>query len=162
MSADQTTDFSGLTEGELSRHWRQESERYVSALNAFVARGMKEGWENVPATDEPKDTRQPMAQAVLEAVRRANQSGHLDGIRERFPPAHGPFIDMLKENGQCLPVVLLLDDGRILVRIGAPYEPGRVVVINESNLEEVEPGIITVGRSPSPQPSEDGVGIFGK
>jgi hypothetical protein len=149
MPANHSTDLSDFTEGELSLHWRQESERYASAINAFVARGLKEGWENVNAKDEPKDTRQPMAQAVLNAVRRANHLGSLERLRERFPPAHGPFIDMLKENGQDLPVVLLLDDGRMVVRIGAPYEPGRVAVISESNLNELEPDIFMVGRSPN-------------
>lgn len=137
---------SDLTEDELSRRWRDESLRYVAAVNAFVERGMRDGWENVG--DEPEDTRQPLAEAVLSAVRQANESRDSVGLREKFPPAHGPFLDMLDENGQDLPVVALLDDGRILVRIGAPYENGRVVVIDDLKIKPLPAEIITIGRSP--------------
>jgi hypothetical protein len=148
MSDENSTDYSRLTEDELSRRWRQESQRYASAINAFVAHGLKVGWENV-SESEPKDARERMAQAVLGAVRRANKVGSIEGLRERFPPAHGPFLEALEENGQSLPVVLLLDDGRIAARIGAPYEQGRVVVINDRKLEWLPREIVTVGRSPN-------------
>lgn len=116
-----------LSEEELSRRWRDESKQYVSAINDFVRRGLKEGWENID-DEEPKDTRQPMAEAVIEAVRRANQAGDIDDLHERFPRAHSPFWEMLEKNGQDLPVAVLLNDGRIIMRIGAPYESGQVVV----------------------------------
>jgi hypothetical protein len=74
-------------EEELSRRWRAEGEQYASAMNAFVARAMKGEWENVAADSEPQGARQAMAEAVLEAVRRANGFGLFDGVRDRFPPA---------------------------------------------------------------------------
>jgi hypothetical protein len=138
-------------EDELSRRWRQESERYVAAINGFVARGQKESWDKISEKDQPKDTRQPLAEAVLNAVRRANQSGTVEGLRERFPPAHEPFLDMLKENGQSLPVVILLDDGRIVMRIGAPHQPGKVVIIDDLKIESLPTDIISIGRSPRRQ-----------
>jgi hypothetical protein len=61
-----------LTDDELSRRWRDESLRYSSSINDFVRRGLRDGWENVDGK-EPQDTRQSMAQAVLNAVRRANR-----------------------------------------------------------------------------------------
>jgi hypothetical protein len=134
---------------ELSRRWRTESANYVSAVNAFVARGEREGWDKLSGEVEPTDTRETLAEAVLAAVRRANECQDIAGLRERFPPAHGPFIEMLEENGQSLPVVLLLDDGRIVTRVGAPYEPGKVVVINDLTVETLPDDIITVGRSPN-------------
>src|SRR5687767_3021621 len=126
MSPNQDADFAVFagSEVELSNRWRKESERYVSAVNAYVARGQKEGWDKISAEEEPKETRQPLAHAVLDAVRRANKGTSLDDLRDRFPPAYEPFGPMLDENGQNLPVVLLLDDGRIVTRIGAPYEAG--------------------------------------
>jgi len=133
---------------KLSRIWCEESERYVSAINDYVSRGIREGWENVKE-QEPQDTRGPMAGAVLDAVRRANQSGRTDGLHERFPRAHAPFLEMLEDNGQSLPVVLLLDDGRILIRVGPPYEPGHVVIIDDRKWTPLSPDIITIGRSPN-------------
>ncbi len=145
----QGSNFGGLNEDELSRRWREEGKRYASATNEFVRRGLRDGWENVDANEEPEDARQPMAKAVLDVVRRANETGSIDGLSERFPRAHAPFLEMLDENGQALPVVLLLDDGRIVLRIGAPYEPGHVVVIDDRKLERLPADIITVGRSPN-------------
>jgi WD40 repeat protein len=135
-------------EVSLSRRWCDEGASYASALNAFIARGNQEGWDKVSSKDEPKDTRQPLAEAVLDVVRRANATGDIDGLRDRFPPAHAPFMNLLEENGQGLPVVLLLDDGRIVARIGAPYEAGKVVMIDGLRVEPLAPDIITVGRSP--------------
>lgn len=151
-----------MAEEDLSLRWREESRRYVGAVNDFVRRGLTDGWENVEAED-PKDTRQPMARAVLDAVRRANEAGDIDDLHERFPRAHEPLIAMLEKNGQSLPVVLLLDDGRIVTRVGAPYEPGHVVVIDDRKLRRLSPDIITVGRSPSREffavAREDGITI---
>ena len=140
---------SNVPTNELSEQWREASESYVSALNAFVERGQREGWENVKDEDEPKDTRQPLASAVLNAIRKANEAGDVEKLHKRFPRAHGPFIDMLEENGQSLPVVILLDDGRIVTRIGSPWESGRVVVIDDREISELGSEVITVGRSPN-------------
>jgi len=98
---------------------------------------------------EPEDTREPLAKRVIDAVRAANKAGEWEGLREKFPPAHRPFIEMLQENGQSLPVVLLLDDGRILLRVGAPYETGYVAIISGNELTPLAEDIITVGRSPN-------------
>jgi hypothetical protein len=135
------------SEDELSHRWREESTRYVTKVNAYVARGEKEGWDKVGEEEDLRETREPLALAVLNVVRRANETGSLNNLRERFPPAYEPFGPMLEENGQSLPVVLLLDDGRIVTRIGAPYEAGKVIVINDLNIEPM-PDVITVGRSP--------------
>jgi hypothetical protein len=88
-----------------------------------------------------------MAEAVLAAVRRANQTGNVDELRERFPPAHSPFVEMLEKNGQSLPVVMLLDDGRIILRVGATDAEGHVVVIHGQAVKDLSPEVISVGRS---------------
>lgn len=135
-------------EEELSRRWRQEGQQFTAALNAYVARGQKEGWDKVSEDDEPKDPRRALAEKVLVTVRRANESGTIDGLRERFPPAHDPFIEILEKNSQGLALVLLLDDGRIVMRIGAPHERGRILIINDLKVETLPAAIIAIGRSP--------------
>jgi hypothetical protein len=134
------------SEEELSRLWREESKAYVSAINQFVAVGLRDGWDK--AGEEPKDTRSHLAASVMEMVRRANVSGDVDGLRDRFPPAHGPFVEMLEANGQNLEPVALLDDGRILVHIGAHYEEGKVVLIDDLTLTDI-PDLVTFGRGPN-------------
>ncbi len=137
----------GSVDDDLSRRWREESLRYVSSVNALVERGMKDGWEN--AGNEPEDTRQPMAEAVIAAVRHANEARDFDGLRQKFPPAHIPFIELLEENGQSIPKAILLDDGRVVLRIGAPYEQGYVAIIDDLTFERLSADVITIGRSPN-------------
>jgi hypothetical protein len=136
-------------EEELSRRWRRESEQYVRAINAFVDRGTTLGWDKVDSSQQPKDTREPMAEAVLAAVRRANAEGRAGETHERFPPAYEPFYKMLEANGQSLPTALLLDDGRIVARIGPEYQPGRVVLIDDLTLTPLPESVLDVGRSPN-------------
>jgi hypothetical protein len=136
-----------LSEEELSRQWREKGQRYVTAINAYVASGLTDGWNSVG--EQPQDSRNQLGAAVIAAVRRANEQGMLDGLRDRFPPAYEPLIGLLKDNEQCLSVVLLLDDGRIVLRVGAPYQPGRVVVIEDTKVVDLPDDVITVGRSPN-------------
>lgn len=133
-----------MDEDDLSKVWRERSLSYVSKFNRFVERGLSGGWEN--AGPEPEDDRSELATPVLEAVRGANEKGALTGLRQRFPPAHAPFLELLDANGQCISPVSILDDDRIAARIGAPYEDGRIVVLQEDTVLPY-PGAFTFGRS---------------
>ena len=87
-----------MSAGELSKRWRKESLAYVAGMNEYVRRGMQRGWDQ--AGEPPKESRQLLAPRVIDIVREANKIGELADLRERFPPAHSPFIEMLYENGQ--------------------------------------------------------------
>ncbi|MEM8944472.1 MAG: hypothetical protein AAGD11_04750 [Planctomycetota bacterium] len=134
---------------DLSKDWRKKTLAYVSAMNNYIQRGIECNWEGEDLPAEPKETRKAIALDVLEAVRAANQTGHLGGLRDRFPPAHSPFVRKLEKNGQDLPVVLLLADGRIVLRVGAPYEAGYVAVVSGDEVTQLPNDIFTVGRSPN-------------
>ena len=149
LSSGWDSDIDQLTEDELSSRWRDQTEAYVTAVNSFVRRGMTEGWKNIDRTEEPKDTTGPMADAVLNAIRRANEVGKTDGLHERFPRSHSPFWEMLRENGQSLPVVFLLDDGRMVLQVGTPSESGHIVLIDGDSVERLSPSIVSIGRSPN-------------
>lgn len=95
---------------ELSLRWKEEGLKYVADINSMVERGRRDGWETISRSDEPKDNRGPLAEAVIQVVRQANQDGQIDRLREQFPPAHSPFLGLLEENGHSLPVVKLLND----------------------------------------------------
>jgi hypothetical protein len=136
--------ISEMSTEELSRRWREESLKYVTGVNEFVLRSMKVGPEK--AGQPPEETRQPLAKRVIDAVREANRTGELADLRERFPPAHSPFIPLLQENGQHLAPLALLDDGRLVLGIG--YKNGRVVVIDGTKVKKAA-GVLTFGRSPN-------------
>jgi hypothetical protein len=78
-----------MDEAQLSERWRKASLHYVTAMNAYVARGLSEGWENIGP--EPEDNRAQLAEEVLNAVRRANRTGDTASLREMFPPAWSRF-----------------------------------------------------------------------
>lgn len=149
LSSGFDSDNGQLTEDELSSRWRDQTKTYVAAINSFIQRGMAEGWENIERTEEPKDTTGPMADAVLKAIRRANEDGKTDDLHARFPRSHSPFWEMLNENGQSLPVCLLLDDERIVLRVGEPYNEGHLAIINGDSVERLSPSIVSIGRSPN-------------
>ncbi|MCY2965859.1 MAG: hypothetical protein NT069_19880 [Planctomycetota bacterium] len=138
-----------MTEDELSRTWKQEGLRHANVVNDYVRRGLTEGWESV--ADVPRETlednRGPLAQAVMQIVREANRRGETDGLRERFPPAQEPLLAMLDEQGQSLPLALLLDDGRVVLQVGSPTESPRFHLIEGTTVTEL-PGLKAIGRSP--------------
>lgn len=108
------TDYAKLSENELSERWKTATREYVSGINELVDRGIASNWQDMEGAKEPEDTREPMADAVIAAVRRASERGDLN-IHEKFPRAHGPFIKYLEENGQSIPIVCCLDGGRIVI-----------------------------------------------
>lgn len=144
MSAE---DRSGEDIDDLSRRWREEGLRYASAINALHESGTDEDWTN--AEENLRDGREPLADAVMTAVRNANTTGNFDRLHERFPPAYGPFAETFGDFGQAVPIVILLDDGRILLRIGEPWDEGHFAIIDGLQVERLSDEIISVGRSPN-------------
>jgi WD40 repeat protein len=72
----------------------------------------------------------------------------LRDLRDRWPPAHGPLVKILEDNGQSIPLVCILPDGSIVARIGAPYEPGRTIRIAGDIVIDV-PEVGFFGRCPN-------------
>ncbi|WP_250565149.1 hypothetical protein [Adonisia turfae] len=58
---------------------------------------MRASWDK--AGEEPEEPgREHLANAAIEAIRQANQTGDWVGLRKQWPPAHQPFIHLLQEN----------------------------------------------------------------
>ena len=59
--------------------------------------GLRASWDK--AGEEPEEPgREHLANAAIEAIRQANQTGDWVGLRKQWPPAHQPFIHLLQEN----------------------------------------------------------------
>jgi len=128
------------------QQWRAQVHAYAEAINAYAARGLKAGWKKA-GKQPPEPDCASLAPLALAAVRDANRTGQLDDLKALWPPAHGPFVALLKENGQAICTLCVLGDGTILARIGAPYEQGRVVRIHDRHVEDV-PDVAFFGFSP--------------
>jgi hypothetical protein len=131
---------------DLSRRWRAEGATISAGVNEWIQQSIQ-GANAKP----PEDTRADMATDVLKALREANHTAEeatLQRFREMFPPAHAPFMEMLKRNGQDVGPIALLDDGRILARIGGAFGFERVAEINGLTIKTV-PDVLCFGRSPN-------------
>lgn len=129
----------------LGEAWRTQGLAYAEAINSYVAKGLADGWDR--AGEQPVDPRGPLAEAVLEVVRAASRAGEVETLRELFPPALEPFADSRDGRAQSIGPVLLLEDGRLVFRVGATHERNRVIVANGSDLRTLE-DVLCVGRSP--------------
>jgi len=118
------------------KEWNRKTLEYVGSINRFVEKGLRDGWDAVGK--EPEDPgRTHLIEDALSAVRLANSEGRLKELREYWPPAHEPFIDILDANGQSIPLVHILPDKSIVAWIGAPYEGGRAFQIQGESISEL-------------------------
>ena len=131
----------------IQNEWKSKTIDYAKSINAFIKKGLQDGWDN--AGPEPEDNnREKLVPYLLKAIRKANQEKDFTQLRDNWPLAHSPLIPELDKNGQDIPVVTILDNGHIVARIGAPYQKGYVVEINDLDVSIVE-GIDFFGRSPN-------------
>lgn len=130
----------------VSERWCEEGYEYVAGINEYVRKGMTLGWDKVG--EPPEDTRSGLAEQVIEFVRQANETGDIKNLRQKFPPDHAPLLDLIEENGQHISPIVLLDDGRILIRVHASYQESKVYIIDGLNIEPLD-NIISVGQSPN-------------
>jgi hypothetical protein len=144
----------------LSREWQRLTTAYVASVNEWSAKDRIQMDSGGPFPNDSE--RSALAERVLEQVRRANRDGQIDGLRSRFAPAHQPFLSHFKDKETTLPKVWLLDDGRILLQIGATWREPEIVLIDGQSLNWRK-DIATIGRSPNrryfAQADADGVTI---
>ncbi|NHZ63064.1 hypothetical protein [Massilia genomosp. 1] len=130
--------------------WQKHVLGYADAINDYVRIGLADGWDK--AGEEP--SMPPMAHLLphwLEALQEVNQPGKdqaaHDAFRQAWPPAHAPLADLLDAQGIKSSELLLLDDGSMLLRAGAPYQDGPVLHLQGATCTDVE-GIDFIGRCP--------------
>ncbi|MBC2582562.1 hypothetical protein [Clostridium sp. DJ247] len=129
---------------ELSKRWCEEGRKYAEETNKFVERGMTEGWDEVGK--EPKETREDMANEIVEIIKEANKYNEIENLRNNFPPAHVPLIDIIEKVGQAITSVLITSDEKIIFRVGDFWEKGKVFII-ENDKQQVIEGALYVGCS---------------
>lgn len=132
----------------LAAEWREKTGAYVEAINAFVATGMSEGWEK--AGEQPKDPRdEALGTKVAAVARMANEAGEWKALREHFPPAQAPFIEILQERSVPIGDVVFLGEDRVAARVGTPWKPEAVMAFGfDGETEHAPDGAIALGASP--------------
>ncbi|MBO6935035.1 MAG: hypothetical protein JJ863_08665 [Deltaproteobacteria bacterium] len=132
----------------LAREWREKTGAYVEAINAFVATGLTEGWEE--AGEQPNDPRDSeLGTKVAAVARAANEAGEWKGLREHFPPAQAPFISILEKHSIGIHGVVFLDEDRVAATVGSPWRPDAVMAFGfDGGTEHAPEGALALGASP--------------
>ncbi len=136
----------------LTQAWQEQGRSYAEAFSAVLANDLAEG--RVGPMDPPEDPRRSLLPRVLEALREANRGGATEAFRAQFPPAWELLWrardseEESNEPEQPIGPILLLDDARLVFRVGAPEQRSRTVVAHGADLVPL-PDILCVGRSPN-------------
>ena len=131
-----------------SQEWRRKTLAYTDAVNAFVEKGTRDGWEN--AGKEPDASgREHLVDTLLKALKKNQTTASFKSLRDQWPPAHAPLVSKLSETHfQGIPAIALLDDGSIIVRSGMSYHDGSVFHIQSNKITKV-PNIDYFGQGPN-------------
>ncbi len=129
---------------ELSKRWCEEGKKYAEETNKFVENGMTKGWDE--AGEEPKETREDMANDIVEIVKEANKCNEIENLRKSFPPAHVPLIDVIEKVGQAITSVVITSDEKIIFKVGDFWEEGKVFIIENDKPQIIE-GALYAGCS---------------
>ena len=148
----------------LSDQWQADGQSYVAAIRAHqlaldsaeVQKGNgdteeEQGEENEDS-DLPSDPRKAAAATVLQLARVVNTHADedlADRFRQRFAFAPDAFVRHAADAGRFIGPVFALDDGRVLARIGAPYDDTAHWVAQQGLRHIPLPALRGLGRSPN-------------
>ena len=128
------------------QEWRTKTLDYVKKLNAFIAKGVKDGWES--AGEEPKDPgREHLAPYAITHIMKANETENFAELREKWPPAHAPLVKYLEKKGQAIPALFFLPDDSIIAYI-CDGSAAKTVQIKGDSVTTID-GIGLFGRCPN-------------
>lgn len=133
------------------QQWKNQVLGYAEAINAFVERGLRDGWDNVGEEPQMAPTEHllgPLRQALQAINAPGTSAAEREAFRADWPPAHLPLIPLLDAEGTQICALALLDDGGLLARVGAPYQEGHVVRIDGDRVERIV-GVDFFGRCPA-------------
>ncbi len=139
----------------LSERWQTEGRDYVEAIRAFQVRleqaGDADDDEAEAEADVPSDPRKdtwPTSLQLARVVSRYDDAGLAERFRERFSFAPDAMRNRAMEAGQYIDPVFLLDDDRVVARIGPDYDEAcNWVAIDRLTLSRL-PALKGLGRSP--------------
>lgn len=137
----------GRSDDAIAVAWREQTHAYVRAVNDFVARGRREGWEQVGA--EPSDPRSPeLAAEVLALVRRANAEGRWRELRTALPPDDMPLAPLVESKARPIRSVVWVDEETVLAAVGTTRDVEVHRISRDGSVARVPP-LVAVGADPT-------------
>ncbi|MDA0810434.1 MAG: hypothetical protein O3B68_20770 [Planctomycetota bacterium] len=130
----------------LSRQWQTLTEEFVRRLN--IERAKFKADLDYDGEEVDDSGREKIAEQVLSLVHEANRTGEVAVLREKFAPAHGPFLSHFDYDEVQLPYVAMLDDGRIILQVGRSYDDPDFLLIDGIKTSKLN-DFVAIGRSPN-------------
>lgn len=144
---------------ELSARWQADGEAYVAAIRAHqlamdAAPADEDGEDGTGADAQaqlpPEDPRKAAAPTVVQLARVVNAHADADlaqRFRQRFAFAPDALVRRAAKAGTFIGPVIALDDGRVLARVGPPYDDAAHWVALEGVRHTRLPELQGLGRS---------------
>lgn len=124
--------------------WREQTLAYARAINDFVARGRRDGWQR--AGPEPADPRsRELAGMILQHVRERNAAGRAAELRPQVPPAHTPLVPFFEDHARWVRDAVFVDEDSVLVTVGALHEGPEVHQVDYTGRIARMPQLVAVG-----------------
>ncbi|MCU0674042.1 MAG: hypothetical protein MUE69_14755 [Myxococcota bacterium] len=137
----------GRSEDSIAAAWREQTHSYAQAVNDFVLRGRREGWES--AGGEPSDPRTPeLAAQVLALVRRANEEGRWRELRAVLPADDTPLAPLLAGKARPIRSLVWVDEETVLATVGAMRDAEVHRIARDGSVAWVPP-LVAVGADPT-------------
>lgn len=130
----------------LENEWNDKGSAYAKGINEMIEFGENHGWENWKSK-EPKDDRAHLAEDVLKLLRTANSNNTVTEFREKFPPAHAPFIKYYEEQGQYIENFCFISEDKIAFVIGNSYQKRQAFTLTGRVIEKLNENIISIGKA---------------
>lgn len=136
----------GVNAEDVEYKWNKEGERYARAVNALIGFVDANGWDNWNG-EEPYDNRGHLSGEVIRRLIKANVDNEVDEFRQRFPPAHSPFIKYFESKGQTINQLFHISDDQVVLVIGSTFEKREVYLLKNDTVIKVQNDIVAVGKS---------------
>ncbi|MEQ3499628.1 hypothetical protein ABMY20_07685 [Tenacibaculum sp. SSH1-16] len=131
---------------EIQQEWCKIGETYATEVNKMVSFGEEHGWENWKGK-EPEDNRDHLADVVVQKLREANKTGHIEEFRKQYPPSHTPLIKYFKEKGQSIEQLCFIENEKIVFVTGSAYQNRQAYLLNNRTLIKLDNTIDAIGKS---------------
>lgn len=137
----------GRSEDSIAAAWREQTHSYAQAVNDFVSRGRREGWESVGG--EPSDPRTPeLAAKVLALVRRANDEGWWRDLRTVLPADDTPLAPLLAGRARPIRSLVWVDEETVLATVDTMRDAEVHRIARDGSVAWLPP-LVAVGADPS-------------
>lgn len=130
----------------LQEEWFNLGEKYSKDINKMVEYGETHGWDKWKGKT-PKDLRDHLSDEIIHKLKEANCNNTVNEFREKYPPAHEPFIKYFQKQGQCIEHMHFIEKEKIVFVIGTAYQKRQAFILEDQRLIALDHEIQAIGKS---------------